>query len=167
MKVTTNTIRLAATAVVGMILGCNQQGPTGVFFRAEEETSPVFKVADAQAACGARQDAALYPQHFDGGNLNSLGEAKLDTMLHDDDSPTPVTIYVAAGANDSVTDARWKAVTAFLKDKGLKDSQIKIADGSNPASRGSAAKNLSEIHKTDTGSVAGAGGAGATGTPMT
>ena len=50
------------------------------FFPAEEEQR-VQHVAQIQAASGARADATLQPFHFDGGKLNSLGEAKLDLMM--------------------------------------------------------------------------------------
>src|SRR5688572_10394275 len=100
------------------------------------------RFADVQVANGARHDGTLYASHFDGGHLNSLGMAKLDRMLESDEALTPVTVYVVAADKDDVTSGRKTAVTMYLKDAGLRDEQIAIETGSNPAAWGPSAPRL-------------------------
>src|SRR4051794_21911591 len=74
------------------------------------ESRKPAQFADAQAAAGARADAMLYKQHFDGGRLNSLGEAKLADMLKDDDAPTPMTVYLKLDESAANSKARQQSV---------------------------------------------------------
>src|SRR5580658_306313 len=89
-----------------------------------------------QAARGSLADATLYPMHFDGDKLNSLGEAKLDRMLQAD-PPLPIKIWMAIPDNDSA-EARRESVGTFLKDRGLLVEQITFGVGPNPDSNSSA-----------------------------
>jgi hypothetical protein len=107
--------------------------------------------ADASAAAGARADAMLFKQHFDGPRLNSLGEEKLSLMLKDDDAPGPMTVYLKLSDTDAAAKARESAVITFLKDKGLKDDQIEVVMGDNPAARSPAAAHMSRAFKTEIG----------------
>jgi hypothetical protein len=128
-----------------------------------EDTNEVRKpnqFADIMAASGARADATLSKQHFDGGKLNSLGEQKLTLMLKDDDSPTPMTVYLNIKENE-IAKTRKTAVVAFLKDKGLDDTQIEIIYGDNPDTRSPAAQHIAELGKTDTGETGAGTGASA------
>lgn len=125
---------------------------------AGEIRKPV-QFADVMAASGARADAMLYAHHFDGARLNSLGEQKLSLMLKDDDSPSPMSVYLNLKEKDAVSKQRQASVVAFLKDKGLADAQIEVIYGDNPAARSPAASHLSNLGKTDSSDSAGTVGA--------
>src|SRR6266542_1520302 len=107
MQTMTRRIQVAAMALIPLAVGCSHQEKVNeAFFRGDDTVNPVVRFQDTQASCGARQDGTLYPQHFNGGQLNSLGEAKLDLLLHDDDAVNPLTVHIANGSTDAVTDAR-------------------------------------------------------------
>jgi len=131
-----------------------------------ESRKPV-QFADAMAASGARADATLYKHHFDGQKLNTLGEEKLALMLKDDDSPTPMTVYLSINEKDALSKQRQTAVIAFLKDKGLTDPQIEVIYGDNPNTRSPAAAQLTKLNKTDTDSAGAGSPAPAGGAPST
>lgn len=124
------------------------------------ESRKPAQFADAQAAAAARADAMLFKQHFDGPRLNSLGEAKLADMLKDDDSPTPMTVYLKLDESSPLSKARQQSVVTYLKDLGLTENQITIAYGDNPASRSPAAPGLKAYNKTESGAGGANGGGG-------
>src|SRR3954470_17516811 len=85
------------TAAAAMLLigtGCNSDKSSMTDFFPADENRSTQNFMTAQAASGARNDATLYPMHFDCGRLNSLGEGKLDLMLKDDDSTDAVVVYM-------------------------------------------------------------------------
>jgi hypothetical protein len=135
----------------------------GFFPDDSSETRKPFQFADAQAAAGARADAMLYKQHFDGPRLNSLGEAKLADMLKDDDAPTPMTVYLKLDEAAASSKARQQSVVTYLKDLGLAESQITIVYGDNPAARNPIAPGMKNYTKTDTGSGGVNGGSSTSG----
>ena len=157
--------------IVGFALvalaGCQNQNldPTleGFFPEDTGEVRKPTQFADVMAASGARADATLYKHHFDGAKLNSLGEDKLSLMLKDDDSPSPMTIYLDLKEKDAVSKLRQAAVVAFLKDKGLDDAQLEVIYGDNPATRSPAASHLSKLGKTDSSDASGAAAAASPG----
>jgi hypothetical protein len=134
--------------------------PTLEGFLAEDsgEVRKPAQFVDAQAASGARADATLSKQHFDGGRLNSLGEDKLSRMMKDDDATEPMRVYLNVNERDPASRPRREAVIAFLKDGGLTDAQIEIAYGPNPENRSRASTHLSNLGKTETGAAAQSGG---------
>jgi hypothetical protein len=142
------------------LAGCQNQNldPTleGFFPEDTGETRKTTQFADVSAASGARNDAMLFKHHFDGAKLNSLGEQKLDLMLKDDDSPTPLTVYLDLTEKDAVTKQRQASVVTYLKDKGLAEAQIQILYGDNPDARSPASRGIADIGKTDTGTGPGA-----------
>ena len=165
-------IAMFAAALAG---GCQDQNknldPTldGFFVDTDAQTPIATRFADAQAASGARADATLSRQHFDGPALNSLGQAKLALMLKDDDAASPMKVYLNTGEKDPAYKQREQSVAAFLKDKGLRDTQIELVAGPNPESTSPAARHLANLPKTDTSSASGdagksaaAGGSGGT-----
>lgn len=144
------TVALAVLAGVAIVLGaagCNgnhesgQQLSHGEQFIAEGTPRSVDKFANTQIASGARSDGMLQPCHFDGNQLNSLGREKLRAMLKDDDACEPLTVYVNTPGTGE-TKARREAVTAFLMDEGLLETQIQLKQGVNPASVTSAARAM-------------------------
>jgi hypothetical protein len=99
----------------------------------------------AQQASGSRADGTLRKQHFNGKELSSLGEQKLDLMLQDDDVNEPFTVYVNLPKEDAMTSARQEAVARYLKDKGLSAEQIKVELGENPDSFAPAAPSIAAL----------------------
>jgi hypothetical protein len=119
-----------------------------------EDTGEVRKpnqFADVMAASGARADATLSRQHFDGPRLNSLGEEKLSYMLKDDRAAEPMSVYLNFGEKDEMSKDRQEAVTEYLKDKGLEPRQIRVVYGYNPDAWSPAAEPLSKKNKVSTG----------------
>lgn len=144
--------------------GCNYDSPdldpslAGYF--GDEDAGRTQSALDVQAAAGARADATLYALHFDGPRLNSLGENKLSLMLRDDDAADPLTVYLKVDEKSKSAPRQREAVTTFLKDKGLKDAQIEVVYGDNPASRTPAGPLLDRMHKTESGGPTPTAGAG-------
>lgn len=128
------TLTIAAAAVVLLLLsgGCQPVGSEE--FEPEGPERTVYRFNNVQAASGARADAMLYPFHFDGAELNALGEQKLDLMLDDDDAFEPMVVYMRV-REDELLNNRMAAVTAYLKGSGLGDEQIKFELGDNPNAR--------------------------------
>src|SRR4051812_14933844 len=74
------------------------------------ETYKPQQFLEVSAAAGARADAMLANQHFDGPRLNSLGQAKLDLMLKDDRAAAPLTVYLNFPEKDATSGKRHDAV---------------------------------------------------------
>ncbi|MFI5378565.1 MAG: hypothetical protein ACHRHE_04655 [Tepidisphaerales bacterium] len=111
---------------------------------------------DTQAARGARADATLYPQHFDGSRLNSLGKSKIDLMLRDTDAEPPVKLFIDGQSSDPAWTARADAVKKHLAFIGLTDQQYEVLAGPNPATWHPVAKDIEAMNKPDTASATGA-----------
>jgi hypothetical protein len=139
---------LTATALVGIAAGCQTNSPAqhvhGEVFPPEGETRDVQNIAIAQAAAGARADATLHAADFDGSSLNSLGQQKLDLMLADEMPADPMALYLDLPQTTASGPAH-DSVMAYLKGRGLDQTQIQIEDGPNPRSTGSAAESISGI----------------------
>ena len=146
MKLVTTVSFLAALA----LCGCAEHTQPSTEFSAEGVVRAPQRMAEIQRSAGARHDGNLYAAHFTDDALNSLGRAKLDAMLRDDEAVRPVTIHMAATADRSVLMRRIEAVTAYLKDNGLSDQQIHFASELNDGSYHSAAPDLANLRKTDT-----------------
>jgi len=147
------TFIVVATMLV--VTGCQDQQTInhGEQFPADEQDSAVNRIADAQAAAGARKDATLYATHFDGTALNALGMAKLDLMLKDD---TALPLHVWLDVPRADVDLRMASVTTYLKDRGLAPDQITFALGSNPGNDHSAADSLSDLKSLELSNAAAA-----------
>jgi hypothetical protein len=158
------TTALAVVAGIALVLGtagCKSEGAKqvshGEQFIADDQARSVNKFADAQASSGARADSTLHACHFDGGQLNSLGRGKLRSMMKDDDACEPMAVFIDLKGTGEAT-ARREAVTAFLLDEGLLESQIQLKEGPNPNSATPAVKALKALAASDS-----AAGATATG----
>jgi hypothetical protein len=159
------TVALAVLAGVAIVLGtagCNghnhpmdKEVSHGEQFVAEGTPRSVDKFFNTQIASGARADSTLNPVHFDGNQLNSLGREKLRAMLKDDDACEPLTVYVNLTGEAK---ARREAVTAFLLDEGLLETQIQLKDGINPGNTTPAARAMKALAAAD-GDTGGAGAA--------
>lgn len=149
-------LRDTGLVVLGLALlaGCHGKAgekPSSLDFPPEDEVRAVSRFSDAQAAAGARNDATLYPAHFNGQALSSLGAHKLDSMVADDDACEPMTVYINLDKDDPRTEPRRSAVVAYLKDAGLRDEQIKLADGRNPAVYAPSSLGTSKVYKIEDG----------------
>ncbi|HEY7120409.1 MAG TPA: hypothetical protein VH475_27720 [Tepidisphaeraceae bacterium] len=123
----------------------------GFFPEDTGETRKPVQFAEIQAASGARLDATLSKQHFDGPRLNSLGEDKLSLMLKDDDADEPMRVYLNLDEKDAASKPRQTAVVTYLKDAGLAERQIEIVYGRNPDNWSRSSTHLSKLSKTETG----------------
>lgn len=120
------------------------------FFPPADAPRATQQFMTVQAASGARNDATLQPLHFDGEHLNSLGEAKLDLLLKDDDTVEPVVLYMNVSDKDSNYSARKDAVTRYLEDRGLPKDQVKFEAGPNPNVHSMAATHIAGVIKQET-----------------
>ncbi|HUB25424.1 MAG TPA: hypothetical protein VL992_08330 [Tepidisphaeraceae bacterium] len=139
-------IGFAATVLLG---GCAQQDCSfdSVTFAPDAQPKASDRLYASQAAAGAASDATLYPCHFSGTKLNSLGAAKLDDML-EGASGGSLKVWMAV-ADDDLAEARRVAVGVYLRDHGVALEQIEFGDGANPTTLHSAAKGLADLPKAD------------------
>ena len=132
---------ISALAALAFAAGCQHQPPQdkvhGEEFIPQGQVRSVDEFTRAQAARGARADATLVPAHFDGDTLNTLGQQKLDLMLHDGQAADPLVVYL--DVPQGTADARRRSIVAYLADRGLNESQVRLESGPNPNSRSSAA----------------------------
>ena len=139
--------------------GCGTDGSYDKdFFPSGERQST--KIVNAQSAAGARSDATLSPSHFDGGALNSLGQAKLDLITSNLPDQGPVTIYMDLPTDGAVAQARKDAVTAYLVDSHLTADQFVLVDGPNNATWTPSASALTNMSKTETDAAGASGSSG-------
>src|SRR5205809_7890171 len=139
------TVATAAALVLGAAAGCDKnksekEKAEAAFFKGDgvERVSPTITV---QATNGARHDAMLYPHHFDGGHLNSLGRAKVLLMLEDCENCSPITVHLVNCGEGDVLAQRKSAVELYLKS----------AEGWNVATLHSAQSDLVRYMKTESG----------------
>ncbi|HEX2972528.1 MAG TPA: hypothetical protein VHP11_09345, partial [Tepidisphaeraceae bacterium] len=142
-----------------LVAGCRSSNkPEGEIFLPEGQVRDVDRMAAAQAAAGARADAMLYPRHFDGGELNSLGQSKLHLMVADKPANQPLVVYLNWPADNPLATDRRGAVEKYLRDAGLVEEQIELKDGSNPEAVGSTEAALTRLPKAESGSGGAMGG---------
>jgi hypothetical protein len=141
----------AASLLLVLAAGCHDKAAQmhGEKFNNHQLQCATQRLAEVQAASGARADAMLHPQHFDGETLNSLGQRKLDLMIEDERAITPLTVYLDFPEADAHDEMRRRSVVLYLKERGLLDSQIKLENGINPATLTAALPNLTRLSKTE------------------
>ena len=128
-----------ATLLTATAAGCKDQDKTakvddriyGDKFIPEGTYRDVQRTSDTQCAAGARADATLYWFNFDKGALNSSGKQKIASMMSDDDTNDPLTVYVDV-PQDDFWNARSDSIAAFCKDNSLSADQLKVVRGPNP-----------------------------------
>jgi hypothetical protein len=131
--------------------GCKDTGPNYTEFFPQGEVQSVNSTLDRQVANGARHDAMLRPQHFDGDRLNALGRTKLDHMLQADSGPMTVYLPESADATHELVAARRLAILAYAKDRGRAEADVHIVDGINPGTLHPASADLTRLPKTELG----------------
>lgn len=140
-------ITSSLAALIGMA-GCQDTGPKNPEFFTQDEIHSLNATLDRQTACGARNDAMLREQHFDGARLNALGRTKLDHMLLESG---PMTIYLPEPLPAGSLDARRQAILAYAKDRGRDEADIKVLPGINPATAHPASPDITRLPKTELG----------------
>src|SRR4051812_15449365 len=88
----TNLMAWVAAAVVIFTGGCMDENHNG-FFK-ENSREKVDKFNAVEASNGARNDNMLYAHHFSGGHLNSLGRARVISMLDNCDTCDPIVVHM-------------------------------------------------------------------------
>jgi hypothetical protein len=150
---------MAVGTVVLMTTGCQKDSAPinhGEDFAPEVEVRETTRLEQTQKAAGARDDATLYSEHFDGPGLSSLGTTKLDAMLADSHSANPMLVYLAI-PDDGVAQERRESIDRYLQDRGgIKSEQIKFEVGPNPQACSPADEGLRNYDKTDTSMSGGA-----------
>ena len=146
MRMTGFTMWATFAAVTVGSAGCRDAHVHEAFFPDLNESKTRLAL-NVQAARGARVDATLYGMHFDGTELNSLGQAKLGLMLEDGNAASPITVYVSVAADDA--DARRAAVERYLTDAGLEQGRFKTIAGVNPHNTHPASESITRLKKTE------------------
>ncbi len=148
---------LSAGLLLLIVTGCSspKNHIHGEDFSNHEVQCATQRLAEVQAASGARADGMLHARDFDGGVINSLGRSKLDLMIQDDQPITPLVVYLDLPEGNALNKARHDSTVQFLKDRGLLDSQIKIENGINPGALNAAAPNLARLSKTESSTEVG------------
>jgi len=117
----------------------------------DNEITETERLERTQEINGARNEATLYPDQFDGPGLTSLGSRALDLMLQSSRSCNPLTLYLDI-PDDNLAEERRMAIGRYLEDRGgLKPEQIEFHYGTNPANYHTADVQLGYyLVKTDT-----------------
>lgn len=150
-----------------LIVGCQSQSkqPATELFTPEKDQAQLQAFYDTQAGAAAHEDASLYSADFTGDELNSLGKAKLDSLLGGCEHTATTQIYLF-GAND--TPEHRDAIAKYLKCRHIKTEQFAVVSGPNPNSYTSAAQSIKDLDalssasssSSDGSAAAGAGAAG-------
>lgn len=138
----------------------------GGMFYAPHEVPATLQISQAMRASGARNDSTFNAIHFDGGKLNSLGEAKIDALLADDDTAEPVVFHLNIAEADPFKTNRQDAIVEYCKARGMNESQLQFKLGANPATYSPSAEILTGLKKLEAPAGASSGeGAGVSMTP--
>jgi hypothetical protein len=132
-----------------LIAGCQTDKSSMTDFFPADEARSTQNFTTAQAAAGARADATLQPMHFDGDHLNSLGEAKLDLMLKDDDTDPRIVVFMNLPSDDQNLKGCRDSVVTYFEDRGVSKDNIEFKPGSNVGQTSLAAEHLSRLAKTE------------------
>jgi hypothetical protein len=115
----------------------------------DEPALSVDRLIESQAAMGAKSDATLYPQHFDGGELNALGRSKLALIMRANAQSPRTVVYMDLGRPNDMTTPRRGSVERFWRDSMSGQTQLEIRDGMNTGMTYSAAKSLERLPLTN------------------
>ncbi len=122
---------LTGAAFLTLAAGCqNSTQKHGDEFADDAEIHDLNRLNDAQAARAAREDGTLRSYHFNGAELNTLGEDRLDLMLRDAGAYVPLVVYLDVPASD--LPGTRQSVTNYLRERGVREDQITLETGPNP-----------------------------------
>ena len=148
---------IAATAAA-LATGCQSDAkkPADEFFYADSDVRHANVAADAQARRGAKADATLQDYHFDDGQLNSLGESKLDLLVNRDRADDAVTTVYLNFPETEAMNRRRDDVVTYMRSRGVSEANLKFVSGPNPATFSPAAGHIARMDRTEnTGGGAG------------
>jgi len=121
---------LVPALVTGLVLtvGCVQTPYSSM----DDNYNTSTDFAAAQAQNGALADGTLYPRHFSGDALNSLGQTKLAQIASASKGATnSVDIYFDM-PESGLTETRKSVVSQFMAERGVQSDRIALAQGPNP-----------------------------------
>jgi len=132
--------------------------------RDERHVRTVDRFVIAQSAQGAREDATLSDQHFDGAELNALGRAKL-YLMGKAGVKGPVTVFLNS-TDLKLNEGRQLAIEQYWKGSAYSETALVVKPGMNddltyPVKPGLDAIKRMESKKSDNAS----GGSGSVWTP--
>jgi hypothetical protein len=147
----TNAKTVIVATVLALATGCtlNKTGDEkwqDPFFPSEDKKSSVDLMLEHTRAKGAAADATLYAAHFDGDELNGLGQQKLSRIVQGRQKNVPVTVYINTPDEPDRVARRASMVEAALGKLSVYGSDAKIELGPNPNSGGSAGKAVQALN---------------------
>jgi hypothetical protein len=146
-----NLTLLCLFAIAALIGGC----ATRPYQALDQEYGNSTDFAAAHAAKGARDDASLYPRHFAGDALNSLGQTKLAQIAAQaKDSTDNVNIFLVLPEAEA-TEARKAVVAQFLAEYGVATDRVAMAVGPNPATANLAMLTVDRVYTRKDGNISG------------
>jgi len=144
---------LGAALLPMLTLGCNDNKAKHARRdeprKMEDQPKSIDRILEIQAAQGARNDSTLYPQHFDGGELNALGRSKLALMMRGASAGSPTIVYLDLGRASETSQARHRAVDKYWKESMTAQAHLELRDGLNPNATSSARHGLERLPKTN------------------
>jgi hypothetical protein len=140
---TRNLSTVASLLATAILAGCGYNHDEN--FAGDTAPTCVGRINKAQSAAGAKEDAMLYDMHFHGSELTSLGQGKLDLIAKGTVAGDPVTVYLNM-PHDKIAD-RQAAVTSYLKNDGISEDKIIVAEGPNPNLTTPTAYNIGGLYK--------------------
>lgn len=139
-----------AVAAAGFV-GCQNQKPavsTNDLFQHDFAPRQLHVIMDSQASRGARHDATFYDAHFDRGQVNSLGKAKLD-LMYGSDGKFPEVIYLDVSGR---FEERRDSIIAYVAQTGIDPGVLAFEQGGNPRTANLASINAPLLfNRTATG----------------
>lgn len=157
---------LLTPLLIVLLTGCadkKRDAEQAAFFPDQRQSS-VNCLAHTQSANGARDDGMLYPVHFDGNQLSSLGKQKLSLMVAAGAMAHPMKIYLVNDGKGKELKQRERAVRHYLKHKLRPGERIEFVEGTNPSTIHPSAEALARMGKVESpgeqNDSAGAGGMG-------
>jgi hypothetical protein len=138
MKTLTLFTVIAGATLIG---GCANRP-----YQSFQEYGSSTDFATAHAAKGARDDGSLYPRHFTGDALNSLGQTKLTLIATQaQGSLDRVNVFLVL-SKEEATEMRQQAVAQFLAEYGVEGDRLALAVGPNPATADLAMLNADRVY---------------------
>ena len=116
----------------------------------EREDSAITRIANAHINAGAANDAMLYPVHFTGAKLNSLGKQKVDALVNPGSSEKQA-IYLVLPESDPQTASRKESLIAYQQERGRSDATYEIKSGQNSETYTNSGYGVERMKKTETG----------------
>ncbi|HQY88655.1 MAG TPA: hypothetical protein PK402_08350 [Tepidisphaeraceae bacterium] len=127
------------------------------FFRSPQTESHVTRIYKTATNVGALKDGTIQAMHFDGNELNDLGQTKIDAMIEAHKPGTSLNVYLDLPKNDPTAEARQETLNNALASAGVPTSEIVVALGTNPNSTSDSAYVIGNDGKSSGGSTSSSG----------